>query len=292
MKSYTTLRNLFGKEVNRSDSTTLSLGDEWINDGVREILGMPENWKFLEKTITATTTSGTASYFLPYDYDELLSVKITVGSLDYTPIQVTNRDEWSELNSISYQSDFVTHFYILDRRIEFYPIPATTSNVITYTYKKRIVDLSEADYTTGTVAVTNNSTTVTGTGTTFTAAMVGRYIRVGGTGDRYWYRIASFTNATTIAIEVPYTGLTVTGQAYIIGQMSPLPENHDKAPVYYAVAQYWYQNNDGSRGDRYLKKFEQQKQMIVEDNINKTMELGLSDELSIRNPNWYPRSLS
>jgi hypothetical protein len=177
MKSYTTLRNLFGKEVNRSDSTTLSLGDEWINDGVREILGMPENWKFLETTITATTTSGTASYFLPYDYDELLSVKITVGSLDYTPIQVTNRDEWSELNSISYQSDFVTHFYILDRRIEFYPIPATTSNVITYTYKKRIVDLSEADYTTGTVAVTNNSTTVTGTGTTFTAAMVGRWGR-------------------------------------------------------------------------------------------------------------------
>jgi hypothetical protein len=62
--------------------------------------------------------------------------------------------------------------------------------------------------------------------------------------------------------------------------------------VYYAVAQYWYQNDDESRGDRYLKKFEQQKQMIVEDNISKTMELGLSDDIVIKNPNYYPQSLS
>lgn len=292
MKSFTTLRNLFGREVNRSDTATLTAGDEWINDGLREILGMPENWRFLETTLTATTIAGTSSYFLPYDYDKLISVKITVGTLDYTPIQVTNRDEWSELNSNPYESDFVSHFFVLDRRIQFFPIPATTNNVITYTYKKRIIDLSEADYTTGTVAVTNNSTVVTGTGTTFTAAMIGRYIKVGGTGDRYWYRIASFTNATTIGIEVPYAGLTVAGQTFTIGQMSPLPENHDKAPVYYATSQYWYQNDDNARGDRYLKKFEQEKQMIVEENVDKTMELGLTDEVVMRNPNWYQHNLS
>lgn len=292
MKSYTILRNLYGRLTNNTTTINLTLGDELINDGLREVLGMPENWKFLETTLTATTIASTASYFFPYDYDELLSVKITSGDLDYIPKQITNRDEWNELNAVPYESDFVTHFYVLDRRIQFFPIPATAGNVITYTYKRHIVDLSEADYTTGTVAVTNNSTVVTGTGTTFTAAMVGRYIKVGGTGDRYWYRISGFTNATTIAIEVPYAGLTVTGQAFTIGQMSPLPENHDKAPVYYAVSEYWYQNDDLNRGDRYLKKFEQQKQMLVEENISKTMELGLTDEAIMRNPNWYQHNLS
>jgi len=45
------------------------------------------------------------------------------------------------------------------------------------TYKPRITDLDTADYTTGTVTITASSTTVTGAGTTFTADMVGRYIK-------------------------------------------------------------------------------------------------------------------
>jgi len=37
--------------------------------------------------------------------------------------------------------------------------------------------LSNADYTTGTITLTDEDATVTGAGTTFTAGMVGRYLK-------------------------------------------------------------------------------------------------------------------
>lgn len=71
------------------------------------------------------------------------------------------------------------------------------------------------DYTTGTVnAVTNNSRTITGSGTTWTTAMVGRYIRVASSttatasGDDVWYPIKSVESATSLTIAEVYNGTT------------------------------------------------------------------------------------
>lgn len=54
------------------------------------------------------------------------------------------------------------------------------------------------DYTTGTVTV-DSSGNVTGSGTTFTASMVGKGFKASGHTE--WYRVASYTNGTTITIE-------------------------------------------------------------------------------------------
>lgn len=54
------------------------------------------------------------------------------------------------------------------------------------------------DYTTGTVAVANTTGVVTGTGTTFTAAMVGNPFKA--TGHTKWYRVSAYTSATSITI--------------------------------------------------------------------------------------------
>jgi hypothetical protein len=54
------------------------------------------------------------------------------------------------------------------------------------------------DYTTGTVAVTATTGAVVGSGTTFTAAMVGRPFRA--TGHTKWYRISAFADTTHITI--------------------------------------------------------------------------------------------
>jgi hypothetical protein len=83
------------------------------------------------------------------------------------------------------------------------------------------------DYTTGTVEIDANGN-VTGAGTTFTAAMVGRGFRA--TGHSRWYRVATFTNATTITIEddlddiaSAYTGGAIAGgTAYTIEAATPL----------------------------------------------------------------------
>src|SRR3990167_2647421 len=71
-----------------------------------------------------------------------------------------------------------------------------------------------APYETGTVAMTNGSKTITGTGTTWTAAMVNRKIRFNN--ENAYYRIAAFVSTTELTLEVIYQGTTDTDATYSI----------------------------------------------------------------------------
>jgi hypothetical protein len=73
-----------------------------------------------------------------------------------------------------------------------------------------------APYETGTVSVTEDSNVVTGSGTTFTSAMVGRKIVIGS--DTIAYKISAFTSATSITLETVYKGDTGSGKSYAIYQ--------------------------------------------------------------------------
>lgn len=84
------------------------------------------------------------------------------------------------------------------------------------------------DYTTGTVTVDVTTGAVTGSGTTFTAAMVGRGFKA--TGHTTWYRVKTYTNATSIVIEddfdditSAYTGGAIgAGATYTIEAVTPV----------------------------------------------------------------------
>jgi hypothetical protein len=71
-------------------------------------------------------------------------------------------------------------------------------------------------YSTGTIAVTNGSTTVTGTSTVWTASMVGRQFRTGLASPIY--TIATFNSATSMDLDTPFGGPTATGSSYAIYQ--------------------------------------------------------------------------
>lgn len=67
-------------------------------------------------------------------------------------------------------------------------------------------------YSTGTLAVNYASGSVTGTGTTWTAAMVGRSILIGD----YWYEITARASDTAITISPVFRAPNVTGATYVI----------------------------------------------------------------------------
>jgi len=71
-----------------------------------------------------------------------------------------------------------------------------------------------APYETGTVSVTNNSTTVTGSGTSWDTTWTNRKIRIGE--EQAYYRIKSVDSTTTLTLEAPYQGTTATGEDYSI----------------------------------------------------------------------------
>jgi hypothetical protein len=123
--------------------------------------------------------------------------------------------------------------------------------------------LSAAATATITVGTASGGSIVTGSGTTFTADMVGRYIQITNTtaangGDGFWYRIGYYYSATVIGLDKQYEGLAISaGSAtYTIGQCSAIPEAYDVGIVYRATALWWDNNGDLARGKSYWLKYD------------------------------------
>lgn len=78
-------------------------------------------------------------------------------------------------------------------------------------------DQSVGNATAGTVSVTNGSGAIVGSGTAFTAGMVGKKFRVTtDTGSSSFYTVATYTDATHITISGTYAGTTGSGKAYVV----------------------------------------------------------------------------
>lgn len=296
MKSFTILRNLFGVLTKNTATANLTFGDQLINDDIRHLCGMADFY-FLHKTRTITTVASQQFYNLPYDVDLVESVYVTVGSTRYTPDPVHNRQEWDALNKTAYTSDFTRKFIVFNGQIGLWPTPASSSIVVTLNVKVRVIDLSVADYTTGTiVSVANGGTAIVGSGTSWTERMVGRYVRMtysdtANTGDGEWYEISACPSATTMTLVRGYggTAIAVGSAAYNIGQMPVLPEEFHDTPVYKAAATYWYKEADSERADKLMESYKlgvaalmTQRSAPVTDYV---LDNGLDSDETIINPN-------
>lgn len=287
MKSFTALRNLFGTLSQDSSTANLTLGDELINDGLRKILTMPQDWDFDETSTTGTTVASQQFYNIAFNYHKLRNVTITVGTTIHTMEEVASREEWDFLNEAPFSSDIPEKFHIFEDQIGFWPTPSSSANVITFYYKERIKDLSIADFTTGTVTVTNGDATVTiAGGGTFTAAMAGRWLQT--TNDKFWYRIATFTDANNVELTFTFDGLTEAGATFVIGEMSILPEEHQELPLWYALMIY-FARNDTTKFNLYKGMWETGLKSLENDRGNKTTSPSAVALETIENPNLFIR---
>jgi hypothetical protein len=295
MKSYTQLKTDYGVATKNTSSTNLTNGDGWMNDAYKRICGF-QDWPFLAKTTTIATIASQQAYALPYDTGQVRSIYVTVGSYRYTPREVTSRDEWDRINQVTVTSNIATRYFIYNNQILLFPTPAS-ANTITVNSKRLVKDLSIADYTTGTiVSIANGGLAVVGSGTTWTQAMAGRFIRItdsdtANKGDGFWYEIDTVAiTATTLSLVRPYGGTTISAgsAAYTIGQMSVLPEFYENLPVFEAASIYWGTNpKSGDRQKFYDTKFKEglaeMKKAYGSVSTNVVLDDGRSNEVT--NPN-------
>lgn len=249
-QTYTSRRNRFGDLCNNSSSTTLTLADNLINASEKRIISA-RDWPFLWRQYTKTTVASTQAINLPAYTVRPQGVYVTVGSYRYTPREVTNREQWDKLNQVTVTSDIPTHYFVYDGQLLLFPIPASSSNTVTFNGRRVARDLNIADYTAGTittVATSGVTTTVTGSGTTWHTGMIGRYIRITDgdvantlSGDHIWYEIATVPSSTTLTLTRTYggTAMAAASAAYTIGQVSLINEPHDMLPVYDALRIYF-----------------------------------------------------
>lgn len=248
MLSFTQSVNLFQTLTNNTSAANATLGATLINNADAEVLAI-ENWDFLEITKTTSTVASQQYYGLPYDYDVVKSVTVTIGTTQYNARPIASRDEWNTLNeTTSTYSDIPEWFYVTEGQLGLWPTPSSSiTNGLKITYEVKRKDFSIADYTTGTiVTATNGQTSIVGSGTSWTSKMNGFWLRItdsaaANTGDGYWYQIDTVTSATTLTLKSAYGGPSISAgsASYVIGQTSLIPGDFQITPVYKAVAVYY-----------------------------------------------------
>jgi hypothetical protein len=237
-----------GNLANSADTNLINFFKRHLGSRYQLILSKLSNYK-TQRTQTASTVADQQYYYKPPDVVNIESMMITIGDVDYNLRPINSQSEWNKLNAIEFQAGALPQ-YFFTRRDDFgiWPIPQD-AYTITLTYHLRDRSLTTADYTTGTVAVTQNNATVTGTDTVWTSAMVGRWFKVNS--DGYWYRVASRASNTSITLESVYEGTTATAQAYVIGESPEIPEEGHILLSYGVTADYY----SGPKKDAEMAKF-------------------------------------
>jgi len=230
-----------GVSQDHSPSTEI-LFKKWINEGKRKFDDLLSR-EYRDQEKFFSTVADQRYYQLPEDAIRPSEIVITVGDIDYPLEEVADRKQWLYLTSRPQSSDIPEYYFVKGSdQFGIYPTPSTSlasAGLLIYEPKSR--DMQAADYTEGTVTVTNGSAVITGAGTSFTAQMVGRYLKLDDpAGDGMGYRVAAFTDATTITLENVYAGSTASGQSYRIGEAPSIPEAYHDSLTDYALYR-WYQ---------------------------------------------------
>lgn len=246
-----TLQQMTG--VPTTDTTNSALLIQYWNDSRRTIGAMRGGtWPWLEIERTVNTVADQDYVYIPNDMRKAITMRVVVGTgtsaTIYRPVKLLDIERWQLVLAYRLGSNQYPYFaYQQGQKILMSPIPSVTATPVVITGHRALRDLSIADYTTGTIiSIANGLTTVTGSGTTWTTSMAGRYIRItesdtANKGDGYWYEIASVTSATVLVLVKPYQGTSISAgaAAYTLGQATYEPESYQMAPIYRALAQYW-----------------------------------------------------
>jgi hypothetical protein len=249
-------------------------------------------------------TVGVQAYDIPANVSKIINDTINVGQLKYQPIPVQSRAEWDMINFLPYTSDIPNYFFIYNGKLEIFPIPSTTGNVITFNYKTRISDLSFADYTTGNIAAagaTSGSTAVTGLVTNWSTTGgyplntdIGYYnlnLKINPPyGDGIWYPISNFTSNTALTLKLPIVNAPniTASTTYTIGQMPVLNEDFHDMLVYGALMTYFTSIvKDADKYKMYAALYESRLELLEAYAGTKSVNVDLGNQPEYVNPNLF-----
>lgn len=195
-------------------------------------------------------------YQLPEDGQKLKEVVASTGGWLVPLEQIADEHEWLQLNMTNFSGQ-PTHYFIKGNdELGLYPIPGSTiTDGLQLIFSPKHVELTQDDYTTGTLAVTNGSQTVTGTTTVFTTKMVSQFLQVTDGSDGNWYRISDFVSTTVLTLENYYQGTSGSVKAFRIGQVIDFPDEFAEAPSDYACYRHYLRRGDKNKANTFQSLF-------------------------------------
>lgn len=255
-------------------------------------------------TITATSSVefvGVQAYPIPPTVSKIKNDTITIGQLQYTPAPVQSIQEWTMLNALPYTSDIPAYFYIYNNQVNFWPIPSSSGNVISFNYKARVPDLSFADYSTGTLtAISAGSNLVNGVSTSWNTtgtyplgrdvSFLNLYLKISPpSGDGLWYPIKMFNTDTSLLLATPIqNAFSSTAATYTIGQLPLLQEDFQDMLVFGPLMEYYSTIvQDTARYEQFKDLYNTRLQLLENYAGTKSVNVDLGQQPISANPNLF-----
>lgn len=146
-----------------------------------------------------------------------------------------------------------------------------------------------------TVSVTNGSTAVTGTGTTFAqttnSQLENRWIKFSQpAGDNLWYQVQGVNSTTGLTLYQPYQGTTITTNVgWTIGQMPLIAEDFQDMLVFKVLRYYFATIVDSAvKAKEFEDIYDRKLQLLAEYSGTNVLNVNLSRRGIRGNQNSYP----
>lgn len=232
--TFTDLQQQATDTIGLTDAATMRKVRRDINYGATLFLASLGR-EYNRKSRFTDMENGVQYYQLPEDGLRLKEIIVNTGGWEVPLEQIPDEHAWRMMNMMSV-SGLPTHYFIRGNdEVGLYPIPSeTTPEGIELVFSPKHVVMTEEDFTTGTVTVTNGIQTVTHSATGFTEKMVGSWIEITDGTDGNWYRIAEVTSTSVLELENFYQGTSGVGKTFRIGQVPDMPEEFLEALADYA----------------------------------------------------------
>lgn len=239
-------------------SDTKSFIKREINNTNTDIFNLFKSYKLQPPPYTEPTVIDQIYYNNRPGLSKITSITVNVGTF-VPPLKIVeSEDLWNQMHQVPIQGVWPTKYFPRRDTYGIYPTPKTvyTMNVTGIWIP---INMTMNDYATGTISWTNGSPNIVGSGTTFTAAMVGSWLgstATDGTFNSNLYRVATYTDATHITVDRNVIESTASGLTYLIGQSPEVPEDiHQFIPYRVAASYYGIRRRNPTLAQSYLNYF-------------------------------------
>lgn len=229
-----------GCGIPSTDSVSIGVIKRNINNALK-LMKSSAGVYYTRKEVVASLKGAQQFYTFNPDMIRIRNVRVNNGSMIFPIDSIESENHWNALNMVPNYAVFypLRWFQRGPNEVGIWPQPSTDiSNALLIAYDARLQDMYLDDTVGIPITVTNNSLTITTTGT-FTPNMVGQKFTFTDGSDGQWYSIIGWVDSHTLKIENYYPNATQTSSATIIGSCPDIPEEFQPGLQDYAYYRYY-----------------------------------------------------
>lgn len=287
MLTFTDQYTMYQQLTQDYSAAGLAIAKRDINEGGAVFLnGLGR--KFNKEYLTTSLVKDRQYYQFPSEILRISDIRVLNGTNYYTPNLVTSEEVWNRLNTITSSGSYPTHYFVRGfNEVGLFPTPsANVTNGMIVSYEPQHIDLTQDDFVTGTITVTNAAVAITHSAAGFTPQMVGRWLQVTDGTDGKWYRIASYVSTSVLNLENYYEGISGAGRSFRIGEVMKIPQGYQDAPVYYACERFYMTQNDQRTAPIFHSRFTNKLKGAKSTYGRSTSHMGSKNNLSGKRASW------